>query len=82
MRQPSRRLGWSVADGTRALLAPLAPGLTCSHGEPWMGPHPLCEAHTEALCHQFEAAVARGEYDAAGYTASDRRRLAVGRGVR
>lgn len=25
-------------------------GLACAWGEPWLGPHPLCRAHTAATC--------------------------------
>lgn len=47
--------------------------LVCAFGEPWMGPHPLCEAHTLAACQQFDEAVKAGIYDAQGYTPNERR---------
>ena len=25
-------------------------GLACAFGEPWLGPHPICRAHTAAAC--------------------------------
>ena len=30
-------------------------------GEPWMGPHPLCEAETTRACQRFDEAVTCGE---------------------
>lgn len=48
-------------------------GLACAFGEPWMGPHPLCEAEVDRSIREFHAAVARGEYDAEGYTPAERR---------
>jgi hypothetical protein len=48
-------------------------GLTCSFGEPWTGAHPLCEQESERLCAAFAEAVARGEFDAAGYSPADRK---------
>lgn len=58
--------------------------LACAFGEPWLGPHPLCEAETERACLAFDADVAAGKYDAEGYTpaeraASDRRLREAGR---
>jgi hypothetical protein len=47
--------------------------LTCAFSEPWMGEHPLCEAEVERACAAFDAAVARGEYDAHGYTPNERK---------
>lgn len=66
---------------TQALLAEIRAeqaadaqaALTCSNGEPWMGPHPICEAETARHCAEFDAAVARGEYDAEGYTPNERK---------
>lgn len=49
--------------------------LTCAFGEPWMGPHPLCEAEVDRACTRFAEAVARGDYDAEGYTPQERKRL-------
>ena len=46
--------------------------LVCANGEPWMGPHPLCEAEAERTCQRFDDAVARGEFDAQGYTPNER----------
>jgi hypothetical protein len=37
-----------------------------------MGPHPVCEAETARLGAAFDAAVARGVYDAQGYTPRER----------
>ena len=42
-------------------------------GEPWMGPHPLCEAETTRACQRFDEAVKRGEFDTDGYTPAERR---------
>jgi hypothetical protein len=42
-------------------------GLVCAFGEPWMGPHPRCQAETDRLCAEFDAAVARGEYSPTGH---------------
>jgi len=50
--------------------------LTCAFGEPWMGPHPLCEAEVERLCAAFDAAVGAGAYDREGYTPAERRAVA------
>jgi hypothetical protein len=61
----------------------LAPG--CSFGTPtlagrpfapgWGGSHHcwFCNAAVEQSCAEFAAAVARGEYDADGYTPAERR---------
>ncbi len=51
----------------------LSAALTCAFSEPWMGPHPLCEAETDRACQQFAEAVARGEFDAQGYTPNERK---------
>ncbi len=55
--------------------------LACAFGEPWLGPHPLCEAETDRACRQFDAEVIAGKYDAEGYTPFERaaqtRRLQV-----
>lgn len=48
-------------------------GLICAFGEPWMGPHPLCEAETERACQQFAEAVRAGKYDVEGYTPAERK---------
>jgi hypothetical protein len=53
-------------------FSPLS-GLTCAFNEPWTGAHPLCEQELERGCAAFAAAVARGECDAAGYSAADRK---------
>ncbi len=37
--------------------------LACAFGEPWMGPHPLCEDETDRACRQFDADVVTGKYD-------------------
>jgi hypothetical protein len=57
--------------------------LTCAHGEPsnggkapgWTGPHHCagCAEAVLAASRRFRAAVARGEYDAEGYTPAERR---------
>jgi hypothetical protein len=47
--------------------------LTCFHGEPWDGDHPLCRADVERACQRFDDAVARGEYDAHGWTPKERK---------
>lgn len=52
---------------------PVDPGLTCAFGEPWMGEHPLCDAETARQCAQFAEAVARGAFDANGYTQNERK---------
>jgi hypothetical protein len=49
--------------------------LTCAFGEPWIGPHPLCQAQLTRDCAAFAAAVTRGEYDARGYTPNERKAL-------
>lgn len=46
--------------------------LACAFGEPWLGPHPLCEAETERACQQFDVAVAAGTYDEQGFTPLER----------
>lgn len=47
---------------------------TCSFGHPFpCGPCDDCLAETERLSQEFEAAVARGEYDAEGYTPNERK---------
>lgn len=43
----------------------------CAFGEPLDGPHPLCNAETERGIKAFWEAVARGEYDADGYTPAE-----------
>jgi hypothetical protein len=52
---------------------PADAGLTCAFGEPWTGPHPLCAARVEQDRAAFQAAVARGEFDAEGYTPKERK---------
>ena len=50
--------------------------LACAFGWPWMGQLfwcPWCEAEADRLDQEFQAAVARGEMDAQGYTPNDRR---------
>jgi uncharacterized CHY-type Zn-finger protein len=44
-------------------------------GEDWDGPHHCaqCAAEVERGCREFAEAVARGEYDAAGYTPAERK---------
>lgn len=53
--------------------------LACAFGEPWLGPHPICDAEGLAARERFDAAVASGEYDADGFTplegAAQQRRL-------
>jgi len=34
----------------RALNTTADGQLACSHGEIWLGPHPICQAHTAASC--------------------------------
>lgn len=53
--------------------APVDGGLVCAFGEPWMGPHPLCDADTERGCVEFTRLVAAGVYDAQGYTPNERK---------
>ena len=53
--------------------APTLPVLTCAFGEPWMGPHPLCDAETDRACAEFARLVAAGKYDADGYTPNERK---------
>jgi hypothetical protein len=55
------------------------PALLCAFGEDgefWTGPHhcALCAAAVEAACRAFDAAVARGEYNARGYTPQEWKR--------
>lgn len=47
--------------------------LTCANGEPWEGPHPLCEAESDRACERFTEAVKAGTWDEAGYTPNERR---------
>lgn len=47
-------------------------GLACAFGEPWLGPHPLCDAETDRACRAFDADVAAGKYDEQGYTPLER----------
>ena len=47
--------------------------LTCAFNEPWLGPHPLCEAETARGCRAFDEGVARGEFDSQGFTKAERR---------
>jgi len=49
----------------------LPPELTCANGEPWLGPHPLCEAETDRACTQFWLDVSAGRYNARGYTKAE-----------
>lgn len=56
--------------------------LTCIYGEPIAGPHPLCEARVARDILLFYEAVARGEYDAEGYTPKERKALAKRRAGR
>ena len=49
-----------------------APVLVCAYGEPWLGPHPRCNARGMELAREFAAAVSRGEFDAQGYTPAER----------
>ncbi len=51
----------------------MTPPLVCAFDEPWEGPHPLCDSANERSCAEFWAAVARGEFDAEGYTPTERR---------
>jgi len=51
-----------------------APALVCAYGESWLGMHPLCDAHGEALAKEFAALVASGHYDAEGYTRAERKK--------
>ena len=51
-------------------------GLVCAFGEPWIGPHPLCEAETGRACAAFDAGVQAGRWDAQGYTPAERRQQA------
>ena len=44
----------------------------CAYGEPWIGAHPLCAAHGRVMTAQFDALVASGHCDAAGYTPNER----------
>lgn len=48
-------------------------GLTCALGEDWEGAHPRCEQETARARVDFAEAVARGEFDAEGYTPNERR---------
>jgi hypothetical protein len=61
-------------------MASASKPLTCFFGEPWgYGPdrtwlsHPRCDEETARACRAFDAAVARGEFDADGYTPKERR---------
>jgi len=50
-------------------------GLTCAFGEPWIGAHPLCDAHGRELAGQFHAlVVVAGHFDTEGYTAAERKK--------
>jgi len=50
--------------------------VTCVYGEPIEGPHPLCAARVARDILEFYEAVARGEYDAEGFTPRERAALA------
>jgi hypothetical protein len=75
----------NLFDAPDDAVVELAP--PCSFGSPtvagtvhapgWMGPHHCahCAAETERASAAFAAAVARGEYDAQGYTPAERRQL-------
>lgn len=63
-------------DSFAADVTPLAVELivlTCAFGEPWMGPHPLCEAHARDMEAEFWKDVAAGKYDPQGYTPNERK---------
>lgn len=45
--------------------------LTCANGEPWLGPHPLCDAEADLACTQFWLAVSAGTYNGRGYTPAE-----------
>ena len=62
---------FDVAPKTRIEQA--AAVLTCSFGELWTGPHPLCEAHAKEMSVAFDRDVAAGIYDAQGYTPNERK---------
>ena len=47
--------------------------LACAFGEPWDGPHPLCDAEADRLEAVFADGVAAGRWDADGYTSAERR---------
>lgn len=48
--------------------------LTCAYGEPWMGPHPLCDAAADDACRRFEEAVQQGIWTPQGYTRAEWKR--------
>ena len=47
--------------------------LTCAYGEPWVGPHPLCDAAALRLIRQCARDIRAGKYDAEGYSRKERR---------
>lgn len=47
--------------------------LCCANGEPWIGPHPLCEAEVDRACAAFDVGVLAGRWDAHGYTPQERK---------
>ena len=47
--------------------------LTCAYGEPWVGPHPLCDAAALRLIRQCAREIKAGKYDEEGYTKKERR---------
>jgi hypothetical protein len=53
------------------LLPHNSPHLMCANREPWMGRHPLCDAMADQMVAAFHAAVARGEFNAQGYTPNE-----------
>ena len=46
-----------------------APVLVCAYGEPWLGPHPRCNARGAELAREFAA----GPWDAEGYMPAERK---------
>ena len=54
-------------------LLDVAAGLRCAYGEPWDGPHPVCEAQVERACAAFDAGMLSGAWDAEGYQPHERR---------
>lgn len=59
-----------------ALFPPVRPAdwPCCEHGSPLLSGCPACRQFRRDAVERFKAAVARGEYDAEGYTPTERKR--------
>ncbi len=57
---------------TRAPNTTATGEMACANGEPWLGPHPICQQQVEAAYAQFTDDVLTGIFDADGFTPLER----------